>query len=101
VWPACIVSRADSSAAKTCSVCSLEPCELILDRLEPEGGDEVLLDDPDALCVGLLVKVNVGFWIVLALIGLPSSSGWISCTSTTGTGPDSSSGTAGRPVEEA
>src|SRR5512140_3369946 len=41
VWPACIVSRADSSAAKTCSVCSLEPCELILGRLEPEGGDEV------------------------------------------------------------
>jgi len=98
VCPACIVRRSISLAARTWSVCSffarglLVWSEFVGERLEgeaPDGEGPDLLDVPDPSWD--LVAVKLDFTLV-ALSRIPSNSGWISCTSTTGMGPLSSSG---------
>ena len=78
-----MVNLLEGSAASTLSVCSFARTvggELV----SAAGGEGVLLDDFDD---GLSLKVNLE--IAVCLIGMPSSSGWISWMSTVGTGVSS------------
>ncbi len=76
--------RSASLAARTCKVCSFFPCGLLA-WSELVGGEPDGLDAVDPFCDPVSVKVV--FLTLVALIGMPSNSGWISCTSTIGIGP--------------
>jgi hypothetical protein len=78
-----MVRRSVSFAARTCSVCSFFARGLLC-WSEPAGGELDRLDVLDPF--GDPVSVKVAFFTLVALIGIPSSSGWISLTSTIGTG---------------
>src|SRR5262249_38434799 len=87
VWPACIVSRWSSSAASTSSVCSLELLLCFSSGLTGSMGGDGLPDDCLDPVGGDTLCIKVDLLMAFALMGMPSSAGLISCTSTVGTGP--------------
>jgi hypothetical protein len=90
VWPAFIVKRDVSSAAKSWTVSTLAGLREAPSLVGSAGGERERLLDLDPADAEPLPSLKVVFCTAEAFNGMPSEVGIISCTSTTGTGAPSS-----------